>query len=350
MSVRLPRTVRTAAVTLAAAAVLPALVLASTLPAAAGITDQNAERATSVCKDLDSGLRTVRSRVESLVVSAPKGRLVAAYCVGSAGLKGETGAPYYVKLEKPLAELVLTHPDGGRLIDYSMVYVSADDPEPVEADPVTPPSGRPFDWDWKYDAPTCSALTVDYPKDLPGDQANDVNIRVKTDKGEVTLNYHNNDSFWTGSTGFTYSQHQNWPRGVTEYAVTWVQVGGTNYHWQGDVSCQTTSDGDRSTVDLPKEVTEVEGYRTGKMDVARGKAVAADVVKVEGEGLEPAVLQLHTDEGWSTVATVRTDRDGMAKVSYPKLAKKGVYKFRLAVAGTESVTGTKTALLTARVH
>ncbi|WP_240665985.1 hypothetical protein [Agromyces sp. LHK192] len=96
--------------------------------------------------------------------------------------------------------------------------------------------GKPFDWNWEYAAPTCEALTVVYPKDIPAGQANDVNIRFKADGKEFTLNFHKNSGTWSGTKTFTYSEHPNWPD-PDLYSVVWAQVGGTNYHWSGSIDC-----------------------------------------------------------------------------------------------------------------
>ncbi len=98
----------------------------------------------------------------------------------------------------------------------------------------------PFNWDWQYAAPTCDALTVTYPADIPAGQANDVNVRVMYGNGyatELTLNFHNDGGTWSGTQSFTYSTHPNWPVNIGPYKVVWTQVAGTNYHWSGDVSC-----------------------------------------------------------------------------------------------------------------
>ncbi len=111
-------------------------------------------------------------------------------------------------------------------VTYSGTTTPCQQPEP------------PFDWNWEYAAPSCTALTVVYPANIPAGQANDVNIRIKnlTTNAETTLNFHNNSGTWSGTQVFTYSSHPNWP-GWDYYAVTWVQVAGTNYHWSGSVTC-----------------------------------------------------------------------------------------------------------------
>lgn len=103
----------------------------------------------------------------------------------------------------------------------------------------------PFTWDWEYADPTCTALTVSYPVNIPSGQANDVNIRIVYGAGysqTITLNFHNNTGTWSGTKVFTYSSHPNWPANIGPYKVVWTQVGGTNYHWQGEVTCGTPYD------------------------------------------------------------------------------------------------------------
>jgi hypothetical protein len=94
-------------------------------------------------------------------------------------------------------------------------------------------------WDWRYAAPTCSALTVIYPANLPDDQTNDVNVRIRLADGvtTITLNFHKNDGVWTGQTTFDFHSHSLFPAGATGYTVEWVQVGGSNCHWHGSVTC-----------------------------------------------------------------------------------------------------------------
>ncbi|WP_156160766.1 hypothetical protein [Demequina soli] len=115
----------------------------------------------------------------------------------------------------------------------------------------TCPTGDSFDWNWQYGAPTCAALTVTYPADIPAGQANDVNVTIKNlaTNAEKTLNFHNNGGTWSGTQTFTFASNAGWP-GWSWYAVTWVQVGGTNYHWSGSVTC-----GERPKPDKPADST-----------------------------------------------------------------------------------------------
>ncbi|GAA1132497.1 hypothetical protein [Nocardioides aquiterrae] len=201
----------------------------------------------------------------------------------------------------------------------------------------------PFTWDWTYADPTCTALTVAYPANIPDAQANDANIRFESNVGQFTLNSHHNTGTWSGTHVFDYLSHPQWPAGVTSFHVVWTQVGGTNYHWQGDVSC-VVEDG------VAKAATAVQGFRTGTTTVGRGMAVAADTVAVAGAGYQDLVLETRDASGWTPVRTVSTDAAGTARVTFPKLTKKGTYQFRLAVAGSGISTGHRTGTLTVRVR
>lgn len=107
--------------------------------------------------------------------------------------------------------------------------------------PLTGPEcDPPFNWDWEYAAPTCTALTVVYPGNIPSGQANDVNIKFTYGPGfsqTKTLNFHNNGGTWSGTKVFNYADHPDFASITGKYRVTWVQVAGTNYHWQGIVEC-----------------------------------------------------------------------------------------------------------------
>lgn len=222
----------------------------------------------------------------------------------------------------------------------------AGDPEdPTETGPG---SSAPFTWDWRYAAPTCDGLSVAYPADLPSGQANDVNVRVETDHGQVTLNFHHNTGTWSGTTLFPFTSHPSWPADVTSYHVTWVQVGGTNYHWQGDVSC--ASDGDPLTPDVPQAVTDVSGFRTGDLGVARGATVPADSIEVEQAGTDEVTLERYMGGAWQVARTVRTTTRGTARVTFPRFTHRGTYTYRLTVSQTLSSTGDTTGTLTVRVR
>ena len=405
---------------LAAAVLSSGLALGVATPAPASAAPGNGD-------DLDSGRVVVPGNADRVTVAAPAGQLVTGYCVKSAGLKGTTGAPEYVVLEKPVASLSLKHTDGGNLTHYSLTLspvaptptptptpvptpeptpeptpvptpeptpeptpVPTPEPTPVptpeptptptpvptpEPTPVPTPEPTPtpvptpeptptgpefppnppssphgFDWNWTYADPGCDALTVAYPSDIPSGQANDVNVRFSSSAGEFTLNFHNNVGTWAGTTRFAFDSHPSWPAGLTSYAVSWVQVGGTNYHWQGSVKCVLSDDGDPSTLDVPLGVTQVDGFRTGKVKIAKGRAASADAVTVSQVGAEALVLQKRKRGSWVRVKAVASSVAGAAKVTFPRQKKRGKVVYRLAVSGSESVTGATTRTVKVRAR
>ncbi|WP_460733304.1 hypothetical protein [Nocardioides ginkgobilobae] len=344
------------------------------------------------------GARPVPGSSDSLLVEAPAGQVITGYCVKSAGLKGTTGTPETVVLATPVSSLVLRHTEGGNLTHYTLFTapvateleeptdpeeppVGPTDPEepvdpetpeePVEEPeepestpnpPVTTPGGG-FDWDWAYETPGCDGLVVAYPSNIPEGQSNDVNIRLLTDRGEITLNYHLDQGTWSGTTAFVYSQHRLWPADVASYTVVWTQVGGTNYHWQGAVECAlgepspttgtrngyavvkpgTGDDSGTGTVPAEPAADLVTGYRTGTITLSRGQRLGADTIVVTGLDGRSLELQRLRKGAWSTVGTVAT-ADGTATVTYPKQTKRGTVGYRL-------VTGDWTSeVLTVRVR
>jgi hypothetical protein len=220
--------------------------------------------------------------------------------------------------------------------------------DPGTTDPGTTDPEGPFSWDWEYDAPTCSDLTVDYPSNIPSGQANDVNVRVETPSGQVTMNFHNNTGTWSGTQQFSFADHASWPADLASYDVVWVQVGGTNYHWQGDVAC--TTDGDPTTPDVPQALTELSGFRSGTVTINRGSVVATDSVAVEQAGAQALTLEQFTDGTWQVARTIATNDRGDARVTFPRLSRKGTYRFRLTVSRTLSTSGATSAPLTVRVR
>lgn len=313
----------------------------------------------------------VTGSADSLTVSAPAGRVITGYCVKSAGLPGLDGAPETVVLAEPVGSLVLRHSEGGNLTHYSLITAPAagvpgEDPDTEEPGsspnpPATTADGG-FDWDWTYESPGCDGLLVAYPSNIPDGQSNDVNIRLMTDQGEITLNYHLEEGTWSGTTAFVFSQHRLWPADVTTYAVTWTQVGGTNHHWEGAVECTLgepspttgTRNGyavvqpgvgpgvgdDCGTGTVPDGVPVagfVAGYRAGATTLARGQRLGADTIAVSG--LEGRTLELQRQGrakggragAWRTAGTVAT-ADGTATVTYPKQRRRGTFGYRL-VAG-----------------
>lgn len=349
---------RTVALTAAALLALPVIALSSA-PAQAEDDGNDGK----VCLGLDSGKIDTTGDPQTVTVHAPAGQLVTGYCVKAGSLQQGNG-PVYVELEEATDVLVIRHPSTKAVSHYSLSYGPAIPPveeEPEVPDTQNPPATEPgggFDWNWKYAAPACDALTVAYPSNIPDGQANDVNIRIRTAAGDVTLNYHNNDGTWSGTRGFTYSQHAQWPAGVTEYAVVWVQVGGSNYHFgesfhnapvEGPLKCRVNSDGDPETYDVPLAVTDITGFRTGTAKVAKGRAVAADVVAVAQPGLETLTLQKLRGTTWTHVKS-QAVTSGSTRVTFPRETRRGTFRYRLVLPASESVTGDLTHAYSVRVR
>jgi hypothetical protein len=216
-------------------------------------------------------------------------------------------------------------------------------------DPSVPtPALVPWSWDWQYAAPACDALTVDYPANIPSGQANDVNIRFATASGQITLNFHHNTGTWAGRTAFTYTDHPQWPTGLSAYDVVWVQVGGTNYHWQGTVACGTptpaapapapaapapAAPAPAAVAPAAVAAAEVSGFRARTETIKRGAAPRADWVTVTASGSDVVRLQQLTKGGWTVSSAAAIREDGTAKVTFPRLSKRGTYQFRVVIDG-----------------
>ncbi|MDP9823734.1 hypothetical protein [Nocardioides massiliensis] len=363
----------------------PALVLAGLV--AAGLLTPAAVAAPDpgkVCAGLNSGKIDTKGDPASVRVTAPAGKLISGYCV-KAGSVNQGDGPVYVTLANPVATYVLEYigSDGKRkdVSHYSLSYVSAtpedpkpedpkpedpkpedpkpEDPKPEDPKPEAPKPGNPFDWNWTYPAPRCDALLVTYPADIPAGQSNDVNIRIRWAGGEKTLNFHNDHGTWSGTNAFVYSQHPQWPAGVTAYEVVWIQVAGTNYHYGESfhnqpiaepIRCRITSDGNPETVDVPQAVSRVVGWRTVTMGVRRGAAARATDVIVVQAGADRATLQRRVGKkAWKPLRQVAVS-NGRAKVAFPKERKVGTYRYRLVIPRTTLTTGTTTAAFTVKVR
>ncbi|MDP3967024.1 MAG: hypothetical protein Q8Q02_01990 [Nocardioides sp.] len=312
--------------------------LLALLPATTATADTD-----GVCDALDSGKIDTKGDPQSVAVSAPDGRTITGYCV-KAGSTNAGDGPVYVDLATEVTTLVVRHPSGKAVSHYSVRY---DVPPGTDPPPVVPPPppGPPFDWDWPYPPPVCDALIVTYPTNLPQGQANDVNVRFRTPAGQFTLNFHNNDGFWSGTTSFPFTQHPDWPAGLTSYAVEWVQVGGTNYHWEGRVRCLASSGSA-----ITRAVTGIAGWRGGVTRIRRGTAPRASVVTVDQPGLAPVVLQRRAPRRWVRVKQLRPNAAGTVRVVLPRQRKRGRKVFRVQVAGTESVTGATSKRFVVRVR
>ncbi|KQM83983.1 hypothetical protein ASE68_12875 [Agromyces sp. Leaf222] len=136
------------------------------------------------------------------------------------------------------------------------------------------------DNDWPYDAPTCTALTVKYPKNVSG---NDVNIRFVIDGKKLTLNFHNNTGRWNNTQTFTYASHVNWPKPAPdEFVIEWVQVDGTNYHWEGKVDC---GEGSKLTI-CHATASDKNPYEL--ITISKSAVVSAHLKHQKGEDIIPA--------------------------------------------------------------
>ncbi|WP_418274986.1 LPXTG cell wall anchor domain-containing protein [Isoptericola jiangsuensis] len=138
---------------------------------------------------------------------------------------------------------------------------------------------------WFYPAPTCEgSLVVTYPGGVSG---NDVNVRVRdlvTDESR-TFNFHRNDGSWDGTRTFDPTAHRDWP-GWTYYTYEWVQVDGTNYHWEGDVVCGGTPE----PVEIVPSVHVEPAVCVATPGVVHGQELVPGAVSVEGaEGAQVSV-------------------------------------------------------------
>lgn len=342
---------RTTALLAAVAALVPAL---TGLAAPAQATTVSPG-----CAPLSSGQVDPNGQPTAVAAIAPQGHLVTGYCV-----QAETGAATYVELAAPTTWFVVRHPSGKPVAHYSYAWAVTDaagvvqpdqDPsspevdEAPEVDSTPAPALSPWSWDWTYADPTCDALTVRYPANLPAGQANDVNIRFDSNLGRDTFNFHHNEGTWSGTTSFTYAQHAKYPTsGLRWFTVEWIQVAGTNHHWQGALTCLVSSDGKASTVDVPQAVTTISGFNTSTVQVVRGRAAATDAVVCDETDHGTVLLQRLVGGVWRTVKAV-TSTDGAARVSFPKETRVGTYAYRLASPDTAFATGTVTRALTVKV-
>ncbi len=236
--------------------------------------------------------------------------------------------------------------------------VTEDDIPEVTGPPAVDQFGN-FDWNWRYDPPSCSALTVLYPSNIPDNQTNDVNVRIRfADDTTRTLNYHFNGGNWTGMRAFNYVQHPDWPAGTEEYWVEWTQVGGSNYHYgerfhnapvEGPLHCVLGDDGDPDTVEVPQSVTTIDDWDAARRVVRQGSRTSTEIVTVDETGLSDVQLE-RTRNGvdWQVLRTLPVERDRVV-ISFPKERKKGKVTYRLTVPGTESVTGAVTPEMTVKV-
>lgn len=340
--------------TLTAIAAGATLLLTPVAVAPAGATEAGIPA--SACEPLSSGQVDPDGRPRAVAAIAPTNQLVTGYCVTTA-----SGATAYVELASPVTWVVVRG-DGKGVVHYSYAWAESDGeggvieppqdpgaPEPEPFPETSAPAISPWSWDWRYTAPTCEALTVAYPENLPEGFSKDVNIRFNSNLGRDTFNYHNDDSSWRGVTSFVYAQHPRYPTsGLRWYTVEWSSVHGTNHEWKGAVNCVVNADGSAETVDVPQEVTTISGFNASTVKVTRGKKLGADTVVLDATDVAGTVLQRRREGVWRTVDQVTTT-DGTARVTFPKERSVGTYGYRLVAPGTDFVTGAVSKVLRVKV-
>lgn len=152
---------------------------------------------------------------------------------------------------------------------------------------------KQFNWDWTYEAPTCEGLKVTFPVDLPHD-AIDVNIRVKDlITGEVkTYNFRDDEGFELGVEHVFRIE-------LEYFEYQWIQVHGTNYHWEGSVVCGNLPE----VPEVPKEpeppieeptppIEETPIEETPIEEVEDIETVHEDVEELPQTGVSPKYLAL----------------------------------------------------------
>ena len=170
----------------------------------------------NVCQPQDDHEYPVTETEKSVTVTAPDGKVITGYCVKAGSANQDLGPEYVEGLNA--TEVTFSHSSGKDISHYIVFYGD------IEIN------------DWEYADPTCTSLFVDYPDWITPANANDVNIRFVGNGQTFTLNWHTAGTF-TPEYTFVYADHPNWPAGLTVFTVEWVQVGETNYHWEGELEC-----------------------------------------------------------------------------------------------------------------
>lgn len=309
---------------------------------------------------------TLTRQAAEVTVSAPEGKLISAACVQPMRRIIQAELTAYAV---PRSEITLRHSQGEVFRTYALTLVAAPEPDPEEETPGpgdedddtpgtgdgdddTPEPVAPFHPDWTYAAPTCDALVVAYPANIPDGHAKDVNIRIRYAGGETTLNYHNHVGSWSGTTAFTYRDHPQWPARLRAYEVVWVHVAGTNYHFgesfrNGPIAAPIQC---RVVGGVAKAVSRVDGWPRGTT-VRRGKAPrAVRVTIVQPGSARQATLQRRAGAGaWRSIRKVAIS-NGHAVVAFPREARVGTYRYRLVVPATSHTTGATSGVYTVRVR
>ncbi|GIG25715.1 hypothetical protein [Cellulomonas denverensis] len=239
-----------------------------------------------------------------------------------------------------------------------------------ETDPHCRPVAR-FDWDWTYPTPTCDGLLVAFPDDLPDSQLGVVEFNVHTSAGSLQFRLTGDDYrelFQTGHAGVSlfvpwcgFTGADDLPG---EWTVTWVQVHGSNYHWQGAVTCTEEAAGPDPEVDPGTPVDPEEEVGPGApvdpedgtgpgtpVDPEDGTDPSAPVdpdggIDTEGAGTEgPVAPEFAGGPACSTAGTVTTASGGEQQGSDPAGPARDV----LAATGSRgtAVAGVAAALIAA---
>jgi hypothetical protein len=118
---------------------------------------------------------------------------------------------------------------------------------PATQDPLPEPQPeQPFDWNWKYNAPTCDGVTVVFPSNLPASQQGVMEVNVvggtvsgmqyKLEGNAYQVKYPNGHAGQTVVIAWSDFRNLMIPATGT-WTVTQLQVHGTNFHWQGNLTC-----------------------------------------------------------------------------------------------------------------
>lgn len=137
------------------------------------------------------------------------------------------------------------------------------DPEPQPDPKPDPQPEQPFDWNWQYSAPTCEGVTIAFPSNLPASQQGVMEVNVvggfvsgmqyKLEGQQYQVKYPNGHAGQTVVIPWSAFRNYSIPATGT-WAVTQLQVHGTNYHWAGNVVCGSTPPAPRV---VPKPVPPV---------------------------------------------------------------------------------------------
>ncbi|WP_205693268.1 hypothetical protein [Cellulomonas sp. IC4_254] len=173
----------------------------------------------------------------------------------------------------------------------ALLALTAGTPDHVE----TAPSPA-FDWNWTYPAPTCDGITVTFPEDLPESQTGVLEITVRTSLG--TLQYKlEGDAYRAaypgGHAGATvvvpWSEFRGADlTGAGAWEITWVQVHGTNVHWEGSVLCGSTPAPEPEPEPEPSPEPEPEPSPEPEPEPSPAPGPSPEPAPVEpGDTLEP---------------------------------------------------------------